>query len=183
LLIGMQESRRDVFGVVARAVARTLDLMQAVPAVVVGLAMVSFYGASKSTLILAISVIVTPIQSRLVRTEVLRVRSEAYLDAARMAGLSEFQLTVRNVLPNSSWPALENASVIFGVAVILTAALGFLGVGLPPPAPEWGSMISRGASDAAVGRWWSFAFPAIALVLTVASAACAAATLMRWNRS
>jgi peptide/nickel transport system permease protein len=182
LLVGMNESRRGPLGLVSRALARVLDLTQAIPAVVVGLAMVSFYGASESTLVLAITVIVTPIQSRLVRTEVLRVRSEAYLDASRMAGLGELHLTARNVLPNSTWPVLENASVIFGVAIILTAALGFLGVGLPPPKPEWGSMISRGASDAAVGRWWSFAFPAIALVLTVASAATATAVSLKRRR-
>jgi peptide/nickel transport system permease protein len=158
-----------------------LDLTQAIPAVVIGLVMVSFYGASETTLILAITIIVTPIQSRLVRTEVLKVRSEAYLDASRMAGLREFHLTMRNVLPNSSWPVMENSSVIFGVAIILTAALGFLGVGLPPPKPEWGSMISRGASDAEVGRWWSFAFPAIALVFTVASAAMGTATALKRN--
>jgi peptide/nickel transport system permease protein len=179
LLVGMNESRNGPLGILARGLARMLDLTQAIPAVVIGLVIVAFYGASVKTLILAITIIVTPIQSRLVRTEVLKVRSEAYLDASRMAGLGEFQLTMRNVLPNSSWPVMENASVIFGVAIILTAALGFLGVGLPPPKPEWGSMISQGASNAEVGRWWSFAFPAIALVFTVASAAVATATVVK----
>ena len=167
LLVGMNESRRGLLGVLARGLARLIDLVQAVPAVLIGLVLVAFYGGNLPTLIAAISIVLLPIQMRLVRVEVLRVRGEAFVDAARMAGMSEFGLTVRTVLPNSTRAALENVSVVFALAVILTAALGFLGVGLPPPTPEWGSMIATGASDAALGRWWSALFPTIALMLSV----------------
>jgi peptide/nickel transport system permease protein len=167
LLIGMNESKGRLLGPVARYLARALDLMQAIPTVVIGLVLVAFFGASVRTLVISLAVILFPIQARLVRTEVLRVRGEAYLDAARMAGESEFRLTVRHVLPNSSWPALENSTVVFSVAILITSTLGFLGVGLRPPTPEWGSMIAGGASDAAVGRWWAGLFPALAMTLCV----------------
>jgi peptide/nickel transport system permease protein len=173
LLIGMNESGRGPLGYLARGLARAIDLVQAVPAVIIGVVVVAFYGASASTMVIAIAIILAPLQARLVRTEVLRVRSEAYLEAGRVAGLGELRLTVRHVLPNASWPALENTAFLFGVAVILTAALGFLGVGLPPPEPEWGSMLAAGGSDASVGRWWSAVFPTLALVVTVASVALA----------
>ena len=173
LLIGMNESRRDLLGWVARFLARVLDLIQAVPAVVIALALVAVVGTSVFSLTIALAIILTPNQARMVRTEVLKVRTDAYVDAARMAGESEFALTMRHVLPNASWPALENASLVFGAAILIAATLGFLGVGLQPPTPEWGSMISTGASDAAVGRWWSFVFPAIALVIAVGSFALA----------
>jgi peptide/nickel transport system permease protein len=163
LLVGMNESRRGPLGSLARGVSRALDLLQAIPAIVIGLVLVAFFGRSIVTLGIALSVILAPTQARLVRTEVLRVRSEAYLDAARMAGETELALTARHVLPNASWPALENASVVFGAAILLTATLGFLGVGLHPPTPEWGAMISTAASDAEVGRWWSGLFPALAI--------------------
>jgi peptide/nickel transport system permease protein len=169
LLTGMNESRSGLRAYFARGVSRTLDLFDSVPAIIVAMVLVALYGVSPTTLVVSISIIMVPGQARLVRTEVLRIRSEAYLDAARMAGASEFSVIVREVLPNSSWPVIENASYVFGVAVILTAALGFLGVGLPPPTAEWGSMISRGASDAAVGRWWSALFPALALSFAVAA--------------
>lgn len=182
LLIGMNESSRGPIGVLARGVARGVDLVQAIPAVVIGVVVVAFYGASATTLVVAIAIILMPIQARLVRTEVLRVRSEAYLEAGRVAGLSEFRLTVRHVLPNSSWPALENTAFLFGVAVILTAALGFLGVGLPPPTPEWGSMLATGGSDASVGRWWSALFPTLALGVTVSSVALAYSALLGGDR-
>ena len=173
LLIGMNESRRGLLGWVARFLARVLDLIQAVPAVVIALALVAVVGTSVFSLTIALAIILTPNQARMVRTEVLKVRTDAYIDAARMAGEREFALTLRHVLPNASWPAVENASLVFGAAVLITATLGFLGVGLHPPTPEWGSMISTGASDAAVGRWWSFVFPAIALLIAVGSFALA----------
>ncbi|GAA1855116.1 ABC transporter permease [Pseudonocardia ailaonensis] len=167
LLVGMNESRRGPLGFVARGVSRALDLVQALPAIVIGLVLIAFFGATIPSLTLALSVILFPNQARLVRTEVLRVRGEAYLDAARISGDSETTLIRKHVLPNSSWPALENASLVFGSAIVLTAGLGFLGVGLHPPTPEWGSMIAIGAPGAASGRWWSALFPAVALALTV----------------
>jgi peptide/nickel transport system permease protein len=167
LAVGMNESTRGPLGWLARIMSRALDLLQAIPAIVIGLVLVAFFGSSVTSLTIALAVILAPNQARLVRTEVLRTRTEAYLDAARMAGEREFLLTVRHVLPNSSWSALENTSVVFGAAILNMAALGFLGVGLHPPTPTWGSMISIGASDAAVGRWWPALFPALAMVACV----------------
>lgn len=169
LLIGMNESQRGPLGWAARFLVRVLDLIQAVPAVVIALALVAVVGTTVFSLTVALAIILTPNQARMVRTEVLKVRTDAYIDAARIAGEREFSLTLRHVLPNASWPAIENASLVFGAAILITATLGFLGVGLHPPTPEWGSMISTGASDAAVGRWWSFLFPAIALIIAVGS--------------
>ncbi|CUU60333.1 peptide/nickel transport system permease protein [Parafrankia irregularis] len=182
LLTGMNESSRGPRGVLARIIGRAVDFVQAVPGMLVGLVAVAFYGASLTTLVATLAIVLAPLQARLVRTEVLRVRSDAYVDAARLAGLSELRLTLRHVLPNSCRPALENISVIFAVSIILTASLGFLGAGLPPPHPEWGSMISRGATDAAVGRWWPATFPTIALILTVAIMASSAAKLFGRRR-
>ncbi|GAA1391299.1 ABC transporter permease [Pseudonocardia kongjuensis] len=174
LVIGMSESGRGIRAALARGSARVVDLVEAVPAVLAGLIVVSLYGATATTLTVAMAVILSPVQVRLVRTEVLRVRGESYLDAARMQGMDIGTLTLRHVLPNAARPALENTSVIFAVSVILTAALGFIGVGLPPPTPEWGSMLTRGVSDAISGRWWSGAFPALALAGTVVAVSTAA---------
>ncbi|MFB2583066.1 ABC transporter permease [Herbiconiux sp. P15] len=177
LAIGMNESRSGAASTLARGTARVVDLIEAVPAVLTGLVIVSFYGSSVLTLTVAMAIILSPIQIRLVRTEVLRVRRESYLDAARMAGDSEWRLTLRTVLPNSSWAALENTSVVFAISIILTASLGFIGVGLPVPAAEWGSMLSRGATDALVSRWWPAAFPTLALAFAVVAASLAAHTV------
>jgi peptide/nickel transport system permease protein len=183
LLIGMNESGGGVIGYAARLAARGVDLVQAVPSVLLGLVIVAFFGTTPSTLVLALAIVLTPLQLRLVRTEVLRVRGDAYVDAARQAGMSEVQLTFRHVLPNSTWAAVENISVMFGIAILLTSALGFLGAGLPPPTPEWGYMIAEGGSDAAVGRWWAALMPTVAVVLTVSAVAWSGARLWGPNRT
>jgi peptide/nickel transport system substrate-binding protein len=183
MFIGMNEASPGALGVVGRFLSRVLDFVQALPFVIIGLVAVALYGANVVTLILAASLVLVPLQTRLVRIEVLRVRTEAYLDAARMAGLGEFALMMRHVLPNSARPALENATVVFGVSITLIAALGFLGVALPPPAPEWGSMISRGATDAAVGKWWAAGFPTLALALTMWSVVEASKAAFGWRRA
>ncbi|MFR9803093.1 ABC transporter permease [Pseudonocardia sp. RS010] len=179
LVIGMNEARRGPLGWLARGGARVVDLAEAVPAVLLGLVVIALFGATPWTLTVALAFILSPIQIRLVRTEVLRVRKEAYLDAARIGGATEWALTLRHVLPNSVRPAWENASVVFAVSIIVTAALGFVGVGLPPPTPEWGSMLSAGAQDAVVGRWWAATFPALALASTVAAFAGGTAALLK----
>lgn len=167
LLIGSSEHGRGLSGLAARTGTRAFDLIQAVPGLMIGLVVVSFFGASIPSLTVAMALVLAPVQMRLVRVEVLRVRGEAYLDAARMSGQGEFRLLIRHVLPNSIWAALENMAYLFATSILLTAALGFVGVGLQPPTPEWGSMLSRGTNDALSGRWWSAGFPAAAIMVTV----------------
>ncbi|QLQ09201.1 MAG: ABC transporter permease [Nocardioidaceae bacterium] len=171
LAIGMNESQGGPVGWFARLMSRSVDFIQAIPSMLFGLIAVAFFGASTLSLVIILAVILSPYQIRLVRTEVLQVRGEAYVDAARLAGTSEFRLTLRHVLPNAVRPAMYYMSVIFGVSIMLLAALGFLGVGLPPPTPEWGSMVSRGASGVSSGRWWPAAFPLVFLMTTVAMVA------------
>jgi peptide/nickel transport system permease protein len=170
LLTGMNESKPGLLGYLARTLSRVIDLLQAVPALIIGMVAAALYGTSQTSLTLIMAVVMFPLQARLVRTETLRVRREPYIDAARMAGFREFGLTVRHVLPNASWPAFEYAPILFGSSLVLTAGLGFLGVGVKAPTAEWGTMLAAGASDAAVGRWWGFVFPGLALVLSVVAA-------------
>jgi peptide/nickel transport system permease protein len=168
LFVGMFENARaTVIRWIAQFLSRALDLFQAIPVLIAGLVAVSFFGRNEFVITIALAAVLLPMQARLVRTEVLRVRSEAYVDAARMSGESSSRLIVQHVLPNSSAVALENSSAVFGMAIIFSAGLGFLGVGIPLPTPEWGSMIAIGAPDAAFGRWWPAFFPAVALCVAV----------------
>jgi peptide/nickel transport system permease protein len=177
LVLGSNEHARGLAGLAARTGTRTFDLIQAVPGLLIGLVVVSFFGASIPSLTVAMALVLAPVQMRLVRVEVLRVRGEAYLDAARMSGQSEARLLVRHVLPNSIWAALENMAYLFATSILLTASLGFVGVGLQPPTPEWGTMLSGGTNDALSGRWWAAAFPAAAIMVTVWAFATASHTL------
>ncbi|GAA4680843.1 ABC transporter permease [Frondihabitans cladoniiphilus] len=176
---GMNEASRGIRGFLAGGLARVMDILQAVPAVLIGLVLVALFQSSIPTLIVALVLATLPGQAKLVRTEVLKVRSDAYVDASRMAGEREVFVLLRTVLPNSIRPAIENSSAVFGLAIIVTAVLGFLGVGIAPPTPEWGTMISLGASEALSLRWWGAAFPTVALVFTVSSFAIANTELLR----
>lgn len=180
--LGMNESKRGPLGLVARGTSRTLDLVQSVPVILIGLVAVAFFGRNTTVMIVTIAILLLPNQARLVRTETLRVRSEAYLDAARMAGAGEFTLTRKHVLPNAIGPAASNMSVIFAVAIIITAGLGFVGAGVQPPTPEWGTMLSIGAPEVQAGRWWSAFFPSIFLALCVGAVSLANGVFMRQRR-
>jgi peptide/nickel transport system permease protein len=179
ILFGMREGDRGWRGVLARTGSRVVDLVDAVPSVIFGVVIVGLFGANAVSLSIALTIILLQNQLRLTRVEVLRVRGEAYINAARMAGQSETRILFRHVLPNSCQPALVNASLVFGNAVVILASLGFLGVGFRPPTPEWGSMISSGLSDLMLGRWWGALFPSIALCLTVISAGMASRAIRR----
>lgn len=173
LLISGNESRSGILGFAARGVARAVDLFQAIPATVIGLVLVAFIGSSPWTIVVALSLIMTPIQARLVRVEVLQVRTESFVDAARISGVDGTALLFREILPNALGPALANTTAMFAASTILTATLGFLGVGIQPPTPEWGSMISSGASNIISGRWWAVLFPALAMVYAIVAFALA----------
>lgn len=183
MFIGMNEGGSGPRGWAARAVIRGVDLADAVPPIIFGVVIVGLFTATPLSLSLALSFVLMQNQIRLTRVEVLKVRREAYLDAARMAGLSEARIVFKHVLPNSCRPALVNTSLVFGNSIIVLASLGFLGVGLKPPTPEWGSMISTGLSDLMLDRWWSALFPALALMLTVIIVANASKVLTRMSRA
>ncbi|NQX14061.1 ABC transporter permease [Microbacteriaceae bacterium VKM Ac-2855] len=182
LIVGMNEATTGVVGIAGRGVNRFIDLTDAVPPLIVGVVVVGLFGPSILSLSIALAFILLPNQVRLTRAEVLKVRSDAYVDAAAMAGLRPWQIMLRHVLPNSARPAVENSSNIFGVSIIVSASLGFLGVGLNPPTPEWGVMISSGMSDVMLGGWWTTLFPALALCIAVASAAGVTGALTRLTR-
>jgi peptide/nickel transport system permease protein len=162
----LERSPRYILRSIGQLIVRVLDLIQALPAVIIGLVLVAFFGANIVTLILAMVIANGPPQARLVRSEVLRVSGEVYLENAAVSGESAFSRTFRYILPNAAWPAIENSTLVFATSISLVAGLGFLGVGLAPPTPEWGSMISTEQPGVLVGKWWPVLFPSIAMLLT-----------------
>jgi len=182
-IAGMYGSRGGLLGVIAGTLGRTIDLVQALPVMIGGLVIVSFFGRDEVVVSIALALVLMPFQGRLMRTEVLRTRNDGYVTAARMSGESEIRILFRHVIPNSCAPVLENASAIFGMAIIFCAGLGFLGVGIPLPTAEWGNMLADGAADAAVGRWWPALFPVLALAYSVWAASKVTTFISRRRRT
>ena len=143
-------------------IMRFADLIQAFPVFILAMVLVSMMGQKISNVIYAISIIVMPQFLRLVRVQALGIKSSPYIEAAKAAGASEFNILMKHVIPNSIAPALVHASVIMGFSMLLTAGLSFIGAGVRTPIPEWGLMISVGASNVITGQWWTSLFPGIA---------------------
>lgn len=145
---------------------RFFDSLLALPALLLALLLLGTIGRSRSGVLLVIVVVYTPIVARVARSVVLSVREKAFVEAAQLGGESTAWLLLREILP-SVLPALTvEGALRFSYAIFLVASLGFLGVGVQPPSPNWGLMVAEARPHAAALPW-SLAFPAAAIALLV----------------
>lgn len=161
LLVGYYE------GIFGEVVMRLTDLMQAFPAFILAMALVAVLGNKLSNILFVVAFINIPIYLRFVRGEVLAMKSRPYIEAAHAAGMTPFTIMFKELLPNSLRPALVQASINIGGAILLTAGLSFIGAGVKVPTPEWGSMISLGAPLIITKQWWAAFFPGACIAITV----------------
>lgn len=153
-------------GLVDALVMRLMDIMLALPTLLLAIAVVAVLGPGLSNAMLAVSIVQLPGFVRLTRAAVLVELGKDYVSAARMAGASQARLMLRTVLPNCLAPLIVQASLGFSSAILDTAALGFLGLGAQPPTPEWGTMLAD-ALQFVQSAWWVVTFPGLAILLTV----------------
>lgn len=153
-------------GWVDNLLMRPLDLLLALPAMLLAISLIAILGAGTVVVLLAIALIYLPILARVVRSSVATTRTEAYVDGARSRGVGDVGIMVRHVLPNSLGPALVQASVLMAFALQIEAALSFLGLGVQPPTPSLGRMLSEGR-DVLVQAPWVSIFPGLAIVVAV----------------
>jgi peptide/nickel transport system permease protein len=149
------------------AVMRAADVLQAFPVFVFAIALVAALGQSIQTVVLAIAFVNMPIYLRLVRSQVLSIRAMRYVEAAKVAGVSDITTIHRHIIPNAMAPVLAQLSVNIGWGILLTSALSFVGAGVRAPTPEWGSMIAMGFQNVVTGQWWPSVFPGLSLAITV----------------
>lgn len=153
-------------GVVDEIIMRFTDLVLAFPSIVLALALAAALGPGLNNAMFAISVTWWPWYSRLVRGQVLSIRETGFVEAARCVGASDIRILFRHILPNSFGPVIVNASMDFGWAILMTASLGFLGIGAQPPKPEWGVMINSGRIYF-MDKPWMSTFPGLAILIVV----------------
>lgn len=147
-------------------IMRIMDGLMAIPAILLAIAMISISGATLTTVVLAITIPEIPRVVRLVRSVVLTVREEPYVEAAIAAGTRLPQILIRHVLPNTIAPLIVQATYICGAAMITESILGFLGAGIPPETPSWGNIMSEARELFQLTPWIIF-FPGVSLALTV----------------
>ncbi len=153
-------------GVIEALVMRLMDIMLALPTLLLAIAVVAVLGPGLSNAMLAVSIVQLPGFVRLTRAAVLIELGKDYVAASRMAGAGRVRLMFLTVLPNCLAPLIVQASLGFSAAILDTAALGFLGLGAQPPTPEWGTMLAD-ALQFVQSAWWVVTFPGIAILLTV----------------
>jgi peptide/nickel transport system permease protein len=146
---------------------RGLDMFQSFPLLILAVAIISLAQNQLGYVVLAIAMIFAPLFVRLVRSEALALRESRFIEAAVAIGASRSRLMVRHILPNVTGIILVQAALTASRAVLLIAALSFLGIGITPPTPSWGGMIQQGSAQIASGQWWISVFPGIFVVLCV----------------
>jgi peptide/nickel transport system permease protein len=145
---------------------RAVDLMLSLPALLVGIAAAIALGPSMRSVVLIITVLIFPRIARQIRGDALAVRHQDFVQYSRVAGLGDAWNMVRHILPNVTPTLLVMITLEVGHVVLLEATLSFLGAGVPPPAPSWGTMVSDGRALISTG-WWISLFPGILMVVTV----------------
>jgi peptide/nickel transport system permease protein len=151
---------------VDNAVMRPLDVLMAFPALLLAITVTAVFGTGTAVLILAIGVVYIPVIARVMRASTLETASLLYVEAARARGASHRRILMHHVLPNSLGPVIVQASILMGVALLLEAAMSFVGLGVRPPTPSLGLMLSDGREFMS-SSVWIVAGPGAAIMLLV----------------
>jgi peptide/nickel transport system permease protein len=153
-------------GQVDNVIMRIMDALLAFPTLVLALAITATLGPGLRNAMIAIGIVGTPIFARLTRGQVLSVREREFVEAARTLGARHGRIMLRHILPNVMAPLIVQMSLSVAVAILAEATLSFLGLGVQPPEPSWGSMVSRGKDYLDLAPWLAFA-PGAAILLAV----------------
>lgn len=152
-------------GIWSALLTQAVDAWMALPGVLVALVMVAAFGRSLNVLALALGIATFPMFYRLTRAETLRADSELYVEAAESLGARRARVLLRHILPNIISPVIVMVVLSCGRMLLATSALSFIGLGAPPPTPEWGSLIAEGR-DYMHSAWWLIWFPGLAIAFT-----------------
>jgi peptide/nickel transport system permease protein len=155
-----------VGGAVDTLLMRSVDLLLAFPALLLAIVIVAILGAGEGVTILAVGVIFVPIMARVVRSAVVVVRGHPYVKGARARGASHLRVMATHIVPNVLAPAVVQASILTGFAILIEASLAFLGLGVQPPTPDLGAMLAEGGNFATQAPWIEVA-PGVFLALAI----------------
>ncbi len=155
-------------GRVDNLIMRMIDIMLAIPNILLAMSLVSMLGTSFINLIIAIGIGTVPEYSRIVRASILSEKEQEYIEAARSIGASDFRIIMKHILPNCLAPIIVQSTLSIAISILSAASLSFIGLGVAPPTPEWGSMLSSGRPFIR-DYWYVVTFPGLAIVLSVLS--------------
>lgn len=167
LLLGLVAGWRG--GLIDQVIMRAIDALLAFPGLLLAISITSALGPNLRNAMLAIGIVAIPVYTRLTRSQVLQLRGREYIEAARALGASDARIIFRHLLPNLLNPLIVQASLSVAAAILAEAGLSFLGLGVQPPTPTWGSDINQARAYLTNGFWWMSFAPGVAIFLTVFS--------------
>jgi len=147
-------------------VMRVMDVLMSIPSLILAIALMGFLGAKLTNLVIAIVLTQLPRMTRIVRSAVIAIRENEYIEAARSLGASDFRIMFKYIFLNSLSPIVVQATFLFAHAILVESALSFIGVGTPPPTPSWGNMLAEGREYISVA-WWLTVIPGLSIMTTV----------------
>ena len=147
-------------------IQRFMDAIMSFPTLLLALALIAMLGSSVTNVIIVITIVDTPRMVRLVRGQVLSLREQQYVDAARAIGAPTPRILLMHIAPNTFAPVMVQATFIFAGAILIEAGLSFLGLGIPPDQPSWGNILALGRTYLQTAVWVAF-FPGLILTITV----------------
>lgn len=153
-------------GVVDTVLMRVMDILLAIPNIIMAMAIVAILGPSLTNAMIAVGIAGIPKYARLTRGATLSVKSSGYVEASRAVGTSHTRILLYQIMPNIMSPLLVYTTLQIGIAILDTAALSFIGLGAQPPTPEWGTMLSEG-KEYIHDAWWLATFPGISITIVV----------------
>lgn len=153
---------------VDNAVMRVMDVLMSIPQMLLAISISAALGSGLFNLMLAVGIANTPSYARIVRASVLSVKDQEYIEAAKAIGTSDFEIIIKHVLPNCMAPIIVQATAGVALAILTAAGLSFLGLGIQPPTPEWGSMLSSGRYYIR-DNWNMTVFPGLCIAATIFS--------------
>lgn len=153
-------------GLLDEVMMRLMDALLSFPTLLLALLILTILGPDLVNVILGIGIVFMPRVARVVRSLVLRIKEEGYVEAARVLGGTDLHIMRWHILPNATGPIIVEASIRFSFAILLAASLGFLGLGVQPPAPDWGLQVSEGRNFILVAPW-VVVFPSLAIASLV----------------
>jgi peptide/nickel transport system permease protein len=146
---------------------RIIDTVMSFPSFILAMGITAALGNKLLNVVIAIAITHIPIYTRLIRGEMLRIREMEYAEAARTVGNPRYRIIFYHLFPNCFPPVIVQATLAMGWAILTVAGLSFIGLGIQPPASEWGYMTAEGATYIVSGEWWIFLFPGLAIMITV----------------
>jgi peptide/nickel transport system permease protein len=149
---------------------RMMDLLLSIPPLLLAMLLLAMVGPSPVNVVVVVALLYVPMVGRVVRSVVLDMKTKEYVEAAKVRGESDSYIMFREILPNATAPLIVEAAARFSYSIFLIASLGFLGLGVQPPSPNWGLMVAE-ARDSYSLAPWTLAFPAAAISLLIVGVA------------